>query len=136
MSDSVRPGERRDGDRAPIELKVEYKRLNTLFADYTRNISKGGTFIRTKRPLKIGTEFLFALTAPHLDEPVRILGRVQWITDEAVATDDRPAGMGIRFVYADDAERTAVETTIERLMSTELGRALSAKLLGRPPQAT
>jgi type IV pilus assembly protein PilZ len=41
--------------RAPIELKVEYKRINSFFADYTRNISKGGTFIKTTKPLAIGT---------------------------------------------------------------------------------
>ena len=42
--------DRRIGSRQAIELSVEYKRLNTFFADYTRNISKGGTFIRTERP--------------------------------------------------------------------------------------
>ena len=30
-----------------IELTVEYKRMNAFFADYTKNISRGGTFIRT-----------------------------------------------------------------------------------------
>ena len=50
--------------RRPIELKVEYKRLNTFFADYTKNISRGGTFIKTARPLPIGTEFLFKLFIP------------------------------------------------------------------------
>ena len=54
--------DRRSAHRAAIELSVEYKRLNTFFADYTRNISKGGTFIRTERPLAIGTEFVFALS--------------------------------------------------------------------------
>jgi hypothetical protein len=34
--------ERRAETRRPIELKVEYKRLNTFFADYTKNISRGG----------------------------------------------------------------------------------------------
>ena len=57
--------ERRDQDRAPIKLEVQYKRLNTFFADYTRNISKGGTFIRTARPLDIGTEFVFVLVLPE-----------------------------------------------------------------------
>src|SRR6516164_2182390 len=45
--------------RAPIELKVDYKKLNSFFADYTRNISKGGTFIKTRKPLPVGTRFLF-----------------------------------------------------------------------------
>ena len=43
---------------------VDYKRLNTFFADYTKNISKGGTFIRTSKPLDVGTEFVFVLTVP------------------------------------------------------------------------
>jgi len=37
--------DKRQTERVPIELKVEYKRLNTFFSDYTKNISKGGTFI-------------------------------------------------------------------------------------------
>ncbi|HKO52206.1 MAG TPA: PilZ domain-containing protein, partial [Polyangiaceae bacterium] len=51
--------DRRSGFRAPIELKVEYKRLNTFFADYTKNISRGGTFIATDKPLPVGTDFVF-----------------------------------------------------------------------------
>ena len=126
--------ERRDGTRTPIELKVEYKRLNTFFADYTRNISRGGTFIRTERPLDIGTEFVFALADPQIEEPLKLRGRVQWITAPAEATNERPAGMGIKFVYDTEEERTQVEAIVERLMTSELGEVLSTKLLGRPPQ--
>ncbi|MGH7280839.1 MAG: hypothetical protein ACRELY_04895 [Polyangiaceae bacterium] len=56
--------EKRDGLRAAITLRVDYKRLNTFFADYTKNISKGGTFIRTTKPLDVGTEFVFVLSFP------------------------------------------------------------------------
>ena len=66
--------ERRGEPRRPIELKVEYKRLNTFFADYTKNISRGGTFIKTRRPLPIGTEFLFKLLVPGRDQPLTIHG--------------------------------------------------------------
>src|SRR5258707_15654345 len=96
--------DRRSTDRHAIELKVEYKRLNTFFADYTKNISKGGTFIRTDKPLDIGTEFVFALSIPQLGEPVRLRGRVIWTTPVAGATEESPAGMGIRFQYASDKE--------------------------------
>ena len=123
--------DRRDNPRNPIELKVEYKRVNTFFADYTKNISRGGTFIRTEKPLDLGTEFVFALSVPQLGEPVRLLGRVQWITSVEEATADKPAGMGIRFVYKDDAERASMERHVERLMQAELGEHLSGKLLGR-----
>jgi len=129
----VSQAERRAGGRAAIELNVEYKRLNTFFADYTKNISKGGTFIRTERPLDIGTEFIFALTIRGLAEPLRLRGRVKWIVNAEEATESSPAGMGIEFQYANDAERRATEAIVEKLMANELGDVLTTRLLGRKP---
>jgi type IV pilus assembly protein PilZ len=123
------------GTRQAIELSVEYKRLNTFFADYTRNISKGGTFIRTERPLDVTTEFVFALTIRGLPEPLRLHGRVKWIVSSADATPTSPAGMGIEFMYVNDEERRETEAIVERLMADELGDALTAKLLGRKGDA-
>lgn len=123
--------DRRNNARHAIELSVEYKRLNTFFADYTRNISKGGTFIRTDRPLDVKTEFVFALTIRGLPEPLRLRGRVKWIVKPPDATPDSPAGMGIEFMYANDEERRATEAIVEKLMANELGEGLAARLLGR-----
>src|SRR5205823_14431400 len=94
-------GERRSEERRPIELKVEYKRLNTFFADYTKNISRGGTFIKTRRPLPVGTEFLFKLYVPGRLEPPTIHGEVQRIvTGVDVDYDGSPdVGMAMKFVY-------------------------------------
>src|ERR1022692_3838069 len=71
--------DRRREARAPIELKVEYKRLNTFFYDYTKNISKGGTFIKTDKPLDIGTIFLFKLLIPSQTEHLALRGEVRWV---------------------------------------------------------
>jgi len=127
----VTQAERRAAPRAAIELSVEYKRLNTFFADYTRNISKGGTFIRTDRPLDVGTEFVFALSIRGLEEPLRLRGRVQWAVQPAEATEEAPAGMGIAFQYESDEERLGTEQVVEKLMTSELGEGLTAKLLGQ-----
>jgi type IV pilus assembly protein PilZ len=102
--------ERRGQLRAPIALKVEYKRLNTFFYDYTKNISKGGTFIKTDRPLEIGTLFLFQLHVPAAPAPIELRGEVRWVVRPGEPppppmTADHEAGMGIRFVYASEAER-------------------------------
>jgi type IV pilus assembly protein PilZ len=126
-------GNRRSNLRAPIELKVEYKRVNTFFADYTKNISRGGTFIATERPLPVGTEFVFALGVPNLAEPLRLRGKVIWLTQADDASPANPAGMGIEFQYRDDEERTEKEAAVERLLAYELGEELATKLLGRPP---
>jgi type IV pilus assembly protein PilZ len=134
MSDSDRPDDRRRFERAPIELKVEYKRLNTFFADYTKNISRGGTFIATQKPLPVGTEFVFALGIPEMSQPLRLQGKVIWTTLPDDATTANPAGMGIEFQYADDQERRDKEAAVERLLIDQLGEHLATKLLGRKPQ--
>ena len=120
------PRDRRADERRPIELKVEYKRLNTFFADYTKNISKGGTFIRTGKPLPVGTRFLFKLGVPTRSEPFELLGEVVWSQGDVAE-----AGMGIRFVYNDDSQRFSFEDLVERLMTDSLGRELTGKLLNK-----
>jgi type IV pilus assembly protein PilZ len=117
--------ERRQGHRGAIELRVEYQRLNTFFYDYTRNISHGGTFIRTRRPLEVGTHFRFKLFVPTLEAPLVLTGEVRWIHPEG---DAGAPGMGIRFIFADDAERAAVDQTVEKLMVASLGRLITSRL--------
>lgn len=119
--------DQRQHPRAPIELKVDYKKMNSFFADYTKNISKGGTFIKTKKPLPIGTRFLFKLTIPRREEPFELLGEVVW----SKADGDEP-GMGIRFIYGDDRQRSEFEGLVEQLMADSLGPELTEKLLNKP----
>jgi type IV pilus assembly protein PilZ len=131
--------EKRQAERAAITLRVDYKRLNTFFADYTKNISKGGTFIKTAKPLDIGTEFVFVLSLPAQDTQLRLRGKVIWVTTEAQAAvaqnpDGRTPGMGIRFLFNDDSERDALDAVVEKLMSDALGEHISGKLLARKPE--
>ena len=119
--------EGRQASRSPIELKVDYKKLNSFFADYTKNISKGGTFIKTKKPLPIGTRFLFKLTVPQREAPFELLGEVVWSQPEG----EEP-GMGIRFIYSNDHQRSDFELVVEELMSQSLGSELTGKLLNKP----
>ena len=124
-------GERRSEERRPIELKVEYKRLNTFFADYTKNISRGGTFIKTRRPLPVGTEFLFKLYVPGRLEPLTIHGEVQRIvTGIDVDHDGTPdEGMAIKFVYREGDPRAEIARVVEGMMTDSLGPRLYAKLM-------
>ena len=133
MRSMAEADDRREQLRAPITLKVEYKRLNSFFADYTRNISKGGTFIRTERPLPIGTEFHFELEVPNLEKNLRLRGKVQWILrpEDIGPDDDQEPGMGIGFVYTTAAEREKVESAVEALMEESLGPVIYKKLLDK-----
>jgi type IV pilus assembly protein PilZ len=114
----------REHVRAPIELKVDYKKLNSFFADYTKNISKGGTFIKTKKTLPVGTRFLFRLTVPGRPRPFELNGEVV----HASSTGEEP-GMGIRFVWTERQDRGAFESVVEALMAESLGPLVANKLL-------
>jgi type IV pilus assembly protein PilZ len=131
--------DRRLQEREPIILKVEYKRLNTFFYDYTRNISKGGTFIKTDRPLEIGTMFIFRLIVPATGDPsqvpLELRGEVRWVVGPAEGSATPPPsgpepGMGIRFVYAEPDERVQLERRVESMMVNSLGQRIYSRLFG------
>jgi type IV pilus assembly protein PilZ len=113
-------------------LTVEYERLNALLSDYTHNISQGGTFIRTDRPLPVGTVLSFTIQAPRLTDGIVLQGVVRWVVEVAQARSGRPAGMGIAFIYDSPGEKEAVEMRLDRLMAKALGSAAFEKLMGRP----
>jgi len=126
--------ERRRENRAPIELKVEYKRLNTFFSDYTKNISKGGTFIKTERPLDIGTLFVFKLLVPGAVQPIELRGEVRWVVRSGEpappsVADGHDTGMGIRFVYDVPEQRAAFERQVQKMMVDSLGQLIYSRLL-------
>jgi type IV pilus assembly protein PilZ len=133
----VNDDDRRREARAPIELKVEYKRLNTFFYDYTKNISKGGTFIKTDKPLDIGTIFLFKLLIPSQTAPLALRGEVRWVVKDGSprppeVPDNHEPGMGIRFMYDDALQRRSLEEVVEKMMIDSLGELIFSRLVKKP----
>ncbi len=120
----------RTESRAPIKLRVDYERMNSFFADYTKNISKGGTFIKTTKPLDIGTRFTFALSVPALSGPVQLTGEVTWTIGAEHAKGEDP-GMGIRFIFQNEGDRREFEQLVERMMVESLGPEVTRSLLQR-----
>lgn len=120
--------ELRSHPRAPILLRVEYRRVNSFLADYTKNISKGGTFITTATPLPVGTRFRFVLTLPGSARPWEMDGEV--VRAIAEPTPSEPdIGMGVRFVFSDPELQLAFEREVEALMMRALGPQIAQQLL-------
>jgi type IV pilus assembly protein PilZ len=63
---------------------------------------------------------------PHREAPFELLGEVVWSKG-----DVEEPGMGIRFIYSDDSQRTDFERVVERLMADSLGPDLTEKLLNK-----
>jgi type IV pilus assembly protein PilZ len=120
------PKDLRSSSRAPLRLRVDYERMNSFFADYTKDISKGGTFIKTPRPLPIGSRCLFSFTLPALSDPLVLEGEVT-----RIAPDGEEAGMGVRFVFKDAAAQREFEELVEHLMEESLGVETARALLHR-----
>jgi len=115
-----------------MRLRIDYERMNAFFADYTKNISKGGTFIKTTRPLQVGSRCQFAFSLPALPEPLLLEGEVTWVLSAEDARErGAEPGMGVRFVFPDDAARRDFERSVERMMEQSLGSDITQKLLRR-----
>lgn len=118
--------------RAPLELRVDYEGINTFFADYTANISKGGTFIKTPAPMPLGTRLTFRLSVAGFSLDTEIQGEVRFVLDaEAAARSRSEPGMGIRFLFDDDAQRASLEAAVEKIMKDSLGDEIYRRLLGK-----
>jgi type IV pilus assembly protein PilZ len=116
----------------PIRLSVTYERMNAFFAEYEKNIRRGGTFIPTEKPLPIGTDFTFELTVPKRSAPFVLFGRVQSIVTKEQASPAEDAGMRIAFVHGNDDERARFTASVEALLVESFGQPLVARLFGAP----
>lgn len=113
---------------APIELKVEYKRVNTFLSDFCKNISRNYTFIKTKNPLPQGTRFLFRIGVPELDEPLGLKGYVKRVVTAQDAGRDESPGMDIEFIYDDDDARNAMMDRVHGLIESQMGQLLGERI--------
>lgn len=96
--------ERREFPRAPASLTVQYQNGEALTRDLVADQSAGGLFIRTRKPLPIGSEFDLVIEIDGEKEgdvprTIKVRGRVVWerLYGHA-APPHEPEGMGIQFV--------------------------------------
>lgn len=107
--------EKRREDRVPVELKVGYRTIGSFITDYIINISKGGIFINTSKPLPVGTKIRILFSIPDMPLPFDLIGIVRWINPVGHTSHALP-GMGIEFL---DMEAN-VKKRIEKFISQQL----------------
>jgi Tfp pilus assembly protein PilZ len=86
-------GRRRKHTRKPCAAAVDYAVQDRVFKDFALNISAGGVFIETNRPLSVGQEISLTFSPPNPQEPVKITGKV-------VRNDSQ--GIAVKFEAAND----------------------------------
>ncbi|HWP35202.1 MAG TPA: TIGR02266 family protein [Thermodesulfobacteriota bacterium] len=112
--------ERRRTPRIPIYIKVDYKvdlrRDDAPYSDYSANINRDGLFLRSDRPLAPGTLLNLQFALPEDSRVIKVNGRVVWITrdlEERVGGRWEP-GMGIEFEDVGPEVRELIDRLVER----------------------
>jgi Tfp pilus assembly protein PilZ len=103
--------------RLPVRLRVAYvgpsghRRIN-----FTRDINDEGAFLRASELLEVGKETVLLLSPPGEGyKPIELHASVA-----RQQNDGTDRGIGVRFVFATDEERTRFETFMKKLESDYL----------------
>src|SRR5688500_16413881 len=94
----------RKAERLSHELLVAYRTVDGFITDWAVNISRGGIFINTRKPLAVGTMVKLIVSLPDTQFPFDLSGRVTRVNEFDNPANQVP-GMGIEFVDVDDDKR-------------------------------
>ena len=105
----------RKDKRTLLSLKIRYKSatLEDFIERYSSDISRGGVFIKAKKPLSVGTLLKFEFLLHDQSSLIHGVGRVVWRREPEESGADRPAGMGIKFVKMDPESRALVQRIVD-----------------------
>jgi len=101
--------------RVQKTLSLMFKDRKSFIKAYTDNISKGGLFIMTERPLKQGEQFLLKLQVPDLPEPIKLNCEVSWVREQT-DTEKRPPGMGVKFCKMTEKDNQVLNQYFQTLI--------------------
>ena len=101
--------------RVQKTLSLTFKDRKSFVKAYTDNISKGGLFIMTERPLKQGEQFLLKLQVPDLPEPIKLNCEVSWVREQT-DTEKRPPGMGVKFCKMTEKDNQVLNQYFQTLI--------------------
>ncbi len=92
---------------------MTYRTLDELVVAYTRDLSRGGLFLRTQRFLPINAVILLSLELPEGGGEVPVIARIAFVRDpQTAAAAGKAAGMGIQFLDVSIESRQRIERFI------------------------
>ena len=107
--------EQRAHVRRPMRLGLNYRHANGGNFLYERgsNISDGGIFIETSRPLPVGTTLTIRFPPPSGEAEVEVEGTVAWVNAASRGTPN--PGMGISWSGLDENQREVVASVVRAI---------------------
>lgn len=105
---------KRRATRLHHEIPVAYRTVGSFLTDWATNISRGGLFINTKKPLPVGTVVTVLIQLPGAAFPHQLAGRVTRVSEYDNHANLVP-GMGIEFTGVDEAKKLEIDGFVDRL---------------------
>jgi uncharacterized protein (TIGR02266 family) len=105
--------ERRRSNRVPVEIQIQYETADGFFQDYIRNLSLGGIFIETSKPLPTNTKLKVQFSLPEISDPIVADGVVVHTLRLGQTQNPSVSGMGIRFSELEPSSRQILESYLQ-----------------------
>jgi uncharacterized protein (TIGR02266 family) len=113
-SASKKAAERRGEIRAPLKVRVDCRDVDVFVSSKIMNISRGGLFVKTRRPPPRDTPLEIEFYLPAGQDPVKATGSVVWINPAASRGNAiLPVGVGIHFDAISSRDLKRIEAYIE-----------------------
>ncbi|HID98014.1 MAG TPA: TIGR02266 family protein [Thermodesulfobacteriaceae bacterium] len=109
---------KRAARRAPAVIQVDYRTVDRFFTDFAENLSTGGLFIATPRPLEPGTTLILEFLLPECHHPIRVKAEVMWNTSKLRRMKGQRRGMGLKFANLSQRDRKKIDVIVSKLKSS------------------
>ena len=117
MKKGISHARQRKTTRTSTIIQVDYHTADSFFRDFVDNISTGGMFIATPKPLKPGTQLRLEFLLPGCDYPIRVKGEVTWSRRLSAGSEGQRRGMGVKFDHLSPSAKDKINNIVKRLRS-------------------
>src|SRR5512144_11766 len=106
---------RKDPRAKVLSMTVRYKSatVDQFIEQHSHDVSRGGIFIKTPSPFPPGTLLKFEIRLQDEQTMLSGVGRVVWKRDPSDVKEERPAGMGVKFIKIDDKSRGMIAKLVD-----------------------
>ncbi len=111
--EKMRPNRRKDLRKHLLVLRVSEKSSKTFFG-YAKNLSKGGMFISSTSPRRVGKEYEISFKFPGDGSETSCRCKVMWKREYSKKSSIEP-GMGIMFLNLDEKTSDKINLWAEKV---------------------
>jgi len=108
---------KRESSRKAVAIPLEKTPVHIFTESQIVNISKGGVFISTPRPLPENSDIEIEFVLPKVDKKIRVIGQVKWAIDNVSRPDGTPGivpGMGVKFIKISKENLKKITTYLKK----------------------